>query len=126
MCSICVDYRGQNSELMMSQKLITERLYRLWWRSATETCPLMTLQCEVHAGSLVQACPHLSQRLSSSCWKETSCVLVETVVLDEWVDCRGVSKVPCLRATVNLTGSDSAALLHYDEEPVLHGSEVGI
>lgn len=40
------------------------------------------------------------------------------------MDCRGVSTVPCLRVTVNLTGSNQTALLHLDEELVLHALEV--
>lgn len=42
------------------------------------------------------------------------------------MDCRGVSTVPCLRVTVNLTGSNQTALLHLDEELVLHALEVQI
>lgn len=50
--------------------------------------------------------------------------MLRTEILEEWVDCRGVSTVPCLRVTVNLTGSNQTALLHLDEELVLHALEV--
>ena len=52
--------------------------------------------------------------------------MLRTEILEEWVDCRGVSTVPCLRVTVNLTGSNQTALLHLDEELVLHALEVQI
>lgn len=64
--------------------------------------------------------------LFSSNWEEASCVLLKTEILEEWVDCRGVSTVPCLRVQVNLTGSNQTAFLHFDEELVLHALEVGI
>nr|XP_046264772.1 calcium-activated potassium channel subunit beta-3 isoform X2 [Scatophagus argus] len=54
----------------------------------------------------------------NSNWEEASCVLLKTEILEEWVDCRGVSTVPCLRAMVNLTGSNQTAFLHFDEELV--------
>uniref|UniRef100_A0A3Q1G2L0 Potassium calcium-activated channel subfamily M regulatory beta subunit 3 n=1 Tax=Acanthochromis polyacanthus TaxID=80966 RepID=A0A3Q1G2L0_9TELE len=38
--------------------------------------------------------------------QEVSCVLQQTELPEEWVDCRGVSTVPCLRVTVNLTDSN--------------------
>uniref|UniRef100_A0A8D3A7Z2 Potassium calcium-activated channel subfamily M regulatory beta subunit 3 n=1 Tax=Scophthalmus maximus TaxID=52904 RepID=A0A8D3A7Z2_SCOMX len=41
----------------------------------------------------------------------------------KWVDCRGVSTVPCLRAAVNFTGSNQSAFLHLDEESVLLAPE---
>lgn len=52
--------------------------------------------------------------------------MLRTEILEEWVDCRGVSTVPCLRVLVNLTGSNHTALLHLDEELVLHALEVQI
>uniref|UniRef100_A0A3Q2ZPJ0 Potassium calcium-activated channel subfamily M regulatory beta subunit 3 n=1 Tax=Kryptolebias marmoratus TaxID=37003 RepID=A0A3Q2ZPJ0_KRYMA len=53
----------------------------------------------------------------NSCWEvEAHCVLRQTDILEDWVDCRGVSVVPCLTVTVNLTGSNQGAFLHYDEE----------
>lgn len=52
--------------------------------------------------------------------------MLRTEILEEWVDCRGVSTVPCLRVTVNLTGSKQTALLHLDEELLLHALEVQI
>ncbi|KAM8728025.1 calcium-activated potassium channel subunit beta-3 [Acanthopagrus schlegelii] len=55
----------------------------------------------------------------TSKWEEASCVLLGTEILEEWVDCRGVSAVPCLRVKVNLTASNQTALLHFDEESVL-------
>uniref|UniRef100_A0A3P8WGE4 Potassium calcium-activated channel subfamily M regulatory beta subunit 3 n=1 Tax=Cynoglossus semilaevis TaxID=244447 RepID=A0A3P8WGE4_CYNSE len=58
--------------------------------------------------------------LVTSNWEEkTSCVLVQADILREWVDCRGVSTVPCLRVTVNLTGTNQSAVLHFNEESVL-------
>ncbi|KAM6948688.1 calcium-activated potassium channel subunit beta-3 [Aplochiton taeniatus] len=48
----------------------------------------------------------------------TSCVLLQADVLEEWVDCLGVSTVPCLKVAVNLTSSGQRALLHHDEESV--------
>uniref|UniRef100_A0A8C2WS29 Potassium calcium-activated channel subfamily M regulatory beta subunit 3 n=1 Tax=Cyclopterus lumpus TaxID=8103 RepID=A0A8C2WS29_CYCLU len=56
--------------------------------------------------------------LFSSHWEEASCVLLQADILEEWVDCRGVSTVPCLRVTVNLTASNQKAFLHFDEESV--------
>ncbi|CAJ1071948.1 calcium-activated potassium channel subunit beta-3 isoform X2 [Xyrichtys novacula] len=54
----------------------------------------------------------------NSDWEEASCVMLHSEVLEEWVDCRGVSSVPCLRVKVNLTGSNQTATLHFDEEPI--------
>ncbi|XP_035860684.1 calcium-activated potassium channel subunit beta-3 [Sander lucioperca] len=60
----------------------------------------------------------------NSNWEnEASCVLLQAVTLEKWVDCRGVSTVPCLRVTVNLTDSNERAFLHFDEESVLLASE---
>ncbi|XP_040910653.1 calcium-activated potassium channel subunit beta-3 isoform X1 [Toxotes jaculatrix] len=60
----------------------------------------------------------------NSNWKEeASCVLLQADILKEWVDCRGVSTVPCLRVTVNLTASNQSALLHFDEESVFLSPE---
>ncbi|XP_067461436.1 calcium-activated potassium channel subunit beta-3 [Thunnus thynnus] len=59
----------------------------------------------------------------NSNWKEASCVLLKTEILQEWVDCRGVSTVPCLDVTVNLTDSNKTASLHFDEESVLLAPE---
>ncbi|KAG8013995.1 Calcium-activated potassium channel subunit beta-3 [Nibea albiflora] len=59
----------------------------------------------------------------NSNWEEASCVLMKTEILEEWVDCRGVSTVPCLRAKVNLTGPNQTAFIHFDEELVLLGLE---
>ncbi|XP_044074916.1 calcium-activated potassium channel subunit beta-3 isoform X1 [Siniperca chuatsi] len=60
----------------------------------------------------------------NSNWEEkASCVLLKTQILEEWVDCRGVSTVPCLRVTVNLTGSNQTVFLHFDEESVLLAPE---
>ncbi|XP_070701847.1 calcium-activated potassium channel subunit beta-3 [Pempheris klunzingeri] len=59
----------------------------------------------------------------SSNWEEASCALLRTDILEEWVDCRGVSTVPCLRVAVNLTDSNQTALLHFDEESVLFAPE---
>ncbi|XP_077414574.1 calcium-activated potassium channel subunit beta-3 [Vanacampus margaritifer] len=59
--------------------------------------------------------PHVGSK-----WEEEdSCVLLHTEILDEWVDCRGVSSMPCLAVTVNLTSSNQKAFLHFDEESVL-------
>lgn len=52
--------------------------------------------------------------------------MLGTEILEEWVDCRGVSTVPCLRVTVNLTGSNQTALLHLDEDLVLGALEVQV
>ncbi|KAE8291175.1 Calcium-activated potassium channel subunit beta-3 [Larimichthys crocea] len=59
----------------------------------------------------------------NSNWEEASCVLIKTEILEEWVDCRGVSTVPCLRVKVNLTGPNQTAFIHFDEELVLFGLE---
>uniref|UniRef100_A0A7N6FEU7 Uncharacterized protein n=1 Tax=Anabas testudineus TaxID=64144 RepID=A0A7N6FEU7_ANATE len=57
----------------------------------------------------------------NSNWEEkTSCVLVHTDIPKDWVDCRGVSTVPCLRVTVNLTDLNQSALLHFNEEPCFY------
>ncbi|XP_049931101.1 calcium-activated potassium channel subunit beta-3 [Epinephelus moara] len=61
--------------------------------------------------------------VNSNWEEEASCVLLQADVLDEWVDCRGVSTVPCLRVTVNLTDSNHRAFLHFDEESVLLAPE---
>lgn len=81
----------------------------------------------MHAESLEQAALNLSRWLSFSNWeKNASCVLLQTDILEEWVDCRGVSTVPCLRVTVNVSGFNQEAFLHFDEESVLLATEVGI
>ncbi|KAM8851235.1 calcium-activated potassium channel subunit beta-3 [Spinachia spinachia] len=60
----------------------------------------------------------------NSKWEEEAgCVLLQADILEEWVDCRGVSTVPCLRVTVNLTNSNRRAFLHFDEESVLLAPE---
>ncbi|XP_074506779.1 calcium-activated potassium channel subunit beta-3 [Sebastes fasciatus] len=60
----------------------------------------------------------------NSKWEEeASCVLLQADILEEWVDCRGVSTVPCLRVTVNLTDSNQRTFLHFDEESVLLAPE---
>ncbi|CAB1444082.1 unnamed protein product [Pleuronectes platessa] len=60
----------------------------------------------------------------NSDWEEeASCVLMKADILTEWVDCRGVSTVPCLRVMVNLTGFNQSAFLHLDEESVLLAPE---
>lgn len=51
-------------------------------------------------------------------------MLLHTEILDEWVDCRGVSSVPCLAVTVNLTRSNQKAFLHFDEESVMLAPKV--
>ena len=74
-----------------------------------------------------EAWVHQIALLFSSNWEaEARCVLLQADILDEWVDCRGVSTVPCLRVTVNLTDSNQRAFLHFDEESVLLAPEVGI
>ncbi|XP_034039301.1 calcium-activated potassium channel subunit beta-3 [Thalassophryne amazonica] len=57
--------------------------------------------------------------INSNWEEEGGCVLLQTDMQDEWVDCRGVSTVPCLRVKVNVTGSEQTAFLHFDEESVL-------
>ncbi|KAF3858724.1 hypothetical protein F7725_011925 [Dissostichus mawsoni] len=60
----------------------------------------------------------------NSNWEEgVRCVLLQADILEEWVDCRGVSTVPCLRVTVNLSDSNQSALLHFDEESLLLAPE---
>ncbi|KAK5859489.1 hypothetical protein PBY51_021042 [Eleginops maclovinus] len=60
----------------------------------------------------------------NSNWEERArCVLLQADILEEWVDCRGVSTVPCLRVTVNLSDSNQMASLHFDEESVLLAPE---
>ncbi|XP_013881224.1 calcium-activated potassium channel subunit beta-3 isoform X2 [Austrofundulus limnaeus] len=60
----------------------------------------------------------------NSCWdQEAHCVLRQTHILEDWVDCRGVSTVPCLKVTVNMSGSTQGSFLHYDEESVLLAKE---
>ncbi|KAK9538933.1 hypothetical protein VZT92_004072 [Zoarces viviparus] len=61
--------------------------------------------------------------INSNWEEEASCVLLQADILEEWVDCRGVSTVPCLRVTVNLTDSNQRAFLHLDEESVLLAPE---
>ncbi|KAM7379025.1 hypothetical protein PAMP_004603 [Pampus punctatissimus] len=61
--------------------------------------------------------------VNSNWVEEASCVLLQTDILEEWVDCRAVSSVPCLRVTVNLTASNQRAFLHFDEESVLLAPE---
>lgn len=53
-------------------------------------------------------------------------MLLQADIMEEWVDCRGVSTVPCLRVTVNLTASNQRAFLHLDEDSVLLAPEVRI
>lgn len=64
--------------------------------------------------------------LFSSCWEEASCVLPQTHILEEWVDCRGVSTVPCLTVTVSVTGSNESAFLQFDEDSVFLPNEVHV
>ncbi|KAM9790360.1 calcium-activated potassium channel subunit beta-3-like isoform 1-T3 [Syngnathus typhle] len=46
--------------------------------------------------------PHVNSK-----WEEEdSWLLLQTEILDEWVDCRGVSSMPCLMVTINLTHSN--------------------
>ncbi|XP_034559775.1 calcium-activated potassium channel subunit beta-3 [Notolabrus celidotus] len=59
----------------------------------------------------------------NSYWEEASCVALHSEILEKWVDCRGVSYVPCLRVKANLTGSNQTATLHFNEESVLLASE---
>uniref|UniRef100_A0A3Q3KQH1 Potassium calcium-activated channel subfamily M regulatory beta subunit 3 n=1 Tax=Mastacembelus armatus TaxID=205130 RepID=A0A3Q3KQH1_9TELE len=68
---------------------------------------------------------NLSWLFFTSNWEkeEAGCVLMQADILKDWVDCRGVSIVPCLRVTVNLTGFNQSAFLHFDEESVLLTSE---
>ncbi|XP_068995567.1 calcium-activated potassium channel subunit beta-3 [Embiotoca jacksoni] len=61
--------------------------------------------------------------VNSNWEEEAGCVLRQTDIPEEWVDCRGVSTMPCLRVTVNLTASNQGAFLHFDEEPVLFATE---
>ncbi|XP_071347277.1 calcium-activated potassium channel subunit beta-3 [Trachinotus anak] len=61
--------------------------------------------------------------VNSNWVEEVSCVLVQADILKDWVDCRGVSTVPCLSVMVNLTGSNQSAFLHFDEESVLLAPE---
>ncbi|XP_057714211.1 calcium-activated potassium channel subunit beta-3 [Corythoichthys intestinalis] len=59
--------------------------------------------------------PHLNSK-----WEEEdSCVLLHTEILAERADCRGVSGVPCLAVTVNLSRANRKAFLHYDEESLM-------
>ncbi|XP_070830195.1 calcium-activated potassium channel subunit beta-3 [Chaetodon trifascialis] len=62
---------------------------------------------------------HVVRPIVNSDWKEAGCVLLKTEILEEWVDCRGGSTVPCLRVKVNLTSSNQTAFLHFDEELVI-------
>uniref|UniRef100_A0A3Q2CNU0 Uncharacterized protein n=1 Tax=Cyprinodon variegatus TaxID=28743 RepID=A0A3Q2CNU0_CYPVA len=59
-------------------------------------------------------------------WEESSCVLPQSNILEEWVDCRGVSTVPCLTVTVNIAGSNQSAFLQLDEDSVFLPNEVRI
>ncbi|XP_039458111.1 calcium-activated potassium channel subunit beta-3 isoform X3 [Oreochromis aureus] len=63
----------------------------------------------------------------SSGWDDgnASCVLQKSEILEEWVDCRGVSTVPCLKATVTVyfNGSTEEAVLHLNEDSVLLATE---
>uniref|UniRef100_A0A3P9HIG1 Si:ch211-38m6.7 n=1 Tax=Oryzias latipes TaxID=8090 RepID=A0A3P9HIG1_ORYLA len=55
----------------------------------------------------------------NSHWEEnSSCVLQQTAILERWVDCRGVSSMPCLTVTVYINGSVDEVFLHLDEESV--------
>uniref|UniRef100_A0A3B3BJF2 Potassium calcium-activated channel subfamily M regulatory beta subunit 3 n=1 Tax=Oryzias melastigma TaxID=30732 RepID=A0A3B3BJF2_ORYME len=59
--------------------------------------------------------PYINSR-----WEEnSSCVLQQTAILERWVDCRGVSSMPCLTVTVYLNGSADGVFLHLDEESIL-------
>ncbi|XP_038139455.1 calcium-activated potassium channel subunit beta-3 isoform X2 [Cyprinodon tularosa] len=56
-------------------------------------------------------------------WEESSCVLPQSNILEEWVDCRGVSTVPCLTVTVSIAGSNQSAFLQLDEDSVFLPNE---
>ncbi|XP_023820716.1 calcium-activated potassium channel subunit beta-3-like [Oryzias latipes] len=61
----------------------------------------------------------------NSHWEEnSSCVLQQTAILERWVDCRGVSSMPCLTVTVYINGSVDEVFLHLDEESVFLPSVV--
>lgn len=74
--------------------------------------------------------PGFSEPCASSGWDDgkASCVLQKSEILEEWVDCRGVSTVPCLKATVTVyfNGSSEEAVLHFDDESALLATEVWI
>ncbi|XP_073531051.1 calcium-activated potassium channel subunit beta-3 isoform X1 [Phyllobates terribilis] len=62
-----------------------------------------------------------------SVWnEEANCTIIQTDIMDDWidcsftcgVDCHGQSKYPCLQILVNVSGSDYVAALHYNEEAV--------
>ncbi|XP_063076047.1 calcium-activated potassium channel subunit beta-3 [Engraulis encrasicolus] len=58
--------------------------------------------------------PHLRSDWS----EETNCSLVQAEILDEWADCRGVSRFRCVRVFVNVSSSGRKLRLHYDEGSV--------
>ncbi|KAL2097216.1 hypothetical protein ACEWY4_006423 [Coilia grayii] len=55
--------------------------------------------------------PHLQSDWS----EETNCSLIQAEILDEWVDCRGLSRFRCVQVFVNVSSSGRKLRLHYDE-----------
>ncbi|XP_012670728.2 calcium-activated potassium channel subunit beta-3 [Clupea harengus] len=55
--------------------------------------------------------PHLQ----SDWGEEANCSLVQAEILDEWADCRGLSRFPCVQVFVNISSSGRKARLHHDE-----------
>ncbi|XP_072296572.1 calcium-activated potassium channel subunit beta-3 [Eucyclogobius newberryi] len=105
----CDSHRAQRSRTLLSVSSIGEDRAILLGFTMMAFAVLMFF---VVGFTIVK--PHIN-----SDWEgRANCTLVHTQVLEEWVSCRGVSTVPCLRATVNLSGTGQG-LLHYDEEAVL-------
>ena len=68
---------------------------------------------------------YLIGRCSPSNWVERGgCVLVQVELLQDWVECRGVSIMPCLRVTVNHSASGRASLLHHHEDALILAPQV--
>ncbi|XP_059915925.1 calcium-activated potassium channel subunit beta-3-like isoform X1 [Gadus macrocephalus] len=57
--------------------------------------------------------------LNSNWVERGGCVLVQVELLQDWVECRGVSIMPCLRVTVNHSASGRANLLHHHEDALI-------
>ncbi|XP_067309482.1 calcium-activated potassium channel subunit beta-3 [Pseudorasbora parva] len=62
--------------------------------------------------AMVKPCLH-------SDWKNAAnCSLVQTDLLDEVMDCRGIVSFKCLRVLVNISSPEKTLRLYYDEEAV--------
>ncbi len=59
----------------------------------------------------------------NSDWKPNNCTLVDIILVDEVMDCRGIDSFKCLRVLVN-SSTEKTLQLYYDEDPVKNKPKV--